>query len=97
MGHSQYLEAVWKHVTGGQNVVKGMGDQVALQTCEVLGEWPPHSPDLSPIENVWGIVQREVDALGCKNFKEFELEVVDKLQNFPLRPCTTCTRVWVIG
>lgn len=50
-----------------------------------LFQWPPHSPDLSPIENVWGIVQREVDALGCKNFKEFELEVVDKLQNFPLQ------------
>jgi hypothetical protein len=49
-----------------------------------LFQWPPHSPDLSPIENVWGIVQREVDALGCKNFKEFELAVIDKLQNFPL-------------
>lgn len=48
-----------------------------------LFQWPPHSPDLSPIENVWGIVQREVDALGCKNFKEFELAVIDKLQKFP--------------
>ena len=44
--------------------------------------WPPHSPDLSPIENVWGIVQRQVDALGCKNFKEFEQAVIKHLQNF---------------
>ena len=44
-------------------------------------EWPPHSPDLSPIENVWGIVQREVDAMGCKGFNEFELAVVQKLHS----------------
>jgi len=28
---------------------------------EVLPEWPPRSPDLTPIENMWGICQREVD------------------------------------
>lgn len=49
-----------------------------------LLHWPPHSPDLSPIENVWGIVQREVYAMGCQNFQEFELAVVEKLQNFPV-------------
>jgi hypothetical protein len=48
-----------------------------------LFSWPPHSPDLSPIENVWGIVQRQVDAMGCKNFKEFEQAVLEKLKHFP--------------
>ena len=47
-----------------------------------LLKWPPHSPDLSPIENVWGIVQRQVEAMGCPNFTEFEKAVVEKLQNF---------------
>jgi len=47
-----------------------------------LLHWPPHSPVLSPIENVWGFVQREVDAMGCQNFQEFEQAVVEKLQNF---------------
>lgn len=44
-------------------------------------KWPPHSPDLSPIENVWGIVQRQVDALGCQSFNEFEHDVVEKLHD----------------
>jgi DDE superfamily endonuclease len=48
----------------------------------LLPVWPPNSPDLSPIENVWGIVQRQVDAMGCKSFKEFETAVIDKLQHF---------------
>ena len=28
---------------------------------DVLKNWPPNSPDLSPIENVWSMVQEAVD------------------------------------
>lgn len=38
--------------------------------------WPPNSPDLNPIENLWAIVQRRVDAVGCKNLDEFQAEIV---------------------
>ena len=34
---------------------------------EVL-EWPPHSPDLNPIENVWGILSSRL----YKNGKKFQ-------------------------
>jgi hypothetical protein len=47
-----------------------------------LLSWPPHNPDLSPIENVWGIVQRRVDAMGCSNFKEFQHAMREKLKHF---------------
>lgn len=46
-------------------------------------KWPPHSPDLSPVENVWGIVQRQVDAMGCTSFSQYEQAVVEKLHSFP--------------
>ena len=41
--------------------------------------WPPNSPDLSPIENIWGIVDSRVRARGCSTFEEFNAAVLDEL------------------
>lgn len=35
----------------------------------LLPNWPPHSPDLSPIENAWAWVEAEVDSKGAKTLK----------------------------
>ena len=40
-------------------------------SVSLVKKWPPHSPDLSPIENVWAIVEREVNAVGCHDFDEY--------------------------
>lgn len=45
--------------------------------------WPPSSPDLSPIENVWARVQGEVDALGCKTFEEYTQAIKEHIRNLP--------------
>jgi DDE superfamily endonuclease/Helix-turn-helix domain len=39
---------------------------------KLLENWPPNSPDLSPIENAWAHVQATVNAAGCKDFDEFQ-------------------------
>lgn len=62
---------------------KGTGSSIKL-----LGSWPPHSPDLSPIENVWGYVQARVDARGCKTFEEFKLAVEEELAAVPRSVCS---------
>ena len=50
---------------------------------QLLPNWPPNSPDLSPIENVWAYVQAKVDALGCSTFEEFKAAVVQCMQQVP--------------
>jgi transposase len=50
---------------------------------ELLKAWPPNSPDLNPIENLWAIVQAQVNKMGCKSFEEFSEAVVDTMAAVP--------------
>ena len=45
--------------------------------------WPPNSPDLSPIENIWSYVQGNVDKQGCANFQQFKAAVLWEMANIP--------------
>lgn len=49
----------------------------------VLANWPGNSPDLSPIENVWAYVDREVAKKGCKTFPEFKREIDSTFKSMP--------------
>jgi len=49
-------------------------------SISVLQNWPPNSPDLNPIENVWAIVQTRVNKSGPATFQDFQQAVIRELQ-----------------
>jgi hypothetical protein len=52
-------------------------------SVQLLQPWPPSSPDLNPIENLWAWVQREVDQKGCNSYEEFKAAVIDTIAAVP--------------
>lgn len=52
-------------------------------SISILGDWPPNSPDLNPIENLWAWVEAKVNAMGCQTFEEFSQAVLQQLATVP--------------
>ena len=50
---------------------------------QVLLDCPPSSPYLNIIENVWALVQRQVNTSGCKDFGEFKQAVMESFAGLP--------------
>ena len=54
-------------------------------SVQLLPDWPPSSPDLSPIENFWGWVKARMNEKGCKDFDEFQTELLIVIKEVPKR------------
>jgi transposase len=48
---------------------------------QVLPCWPPSSPDLNLIENLWSYVEDKVNLHACKSFEEYKQCVIKELTN----------------
>lgn len=45
--------------------------------ASILEAWPPNSPDLNLIENVWSHCHKEVREAGCKSHADFQSKLVE--------------------
>ena len=72
-----------------------MQDNAPVHTCKLVREyltqqgistldWPPQSPDINPIENVWAIIKQEL--YSQKTFPSGKNDLIDRVfeiwQNF---------------
>ena len=53
------------------------------RSVQLLKDWPPNSPDLNMIENLWSIVDAKVKARGCKNASDFKQAVIEEMSAVP--------------
>lgn len=65
-----------------------MREWLAEQRFQVL-DWPPYSPDLNPIENLWSLLKEEI----LKRYPE--LATMPKNNQAMQRLCKAATAVWL--
>ena len=54
---------------------------------ENIIDWPPNSPDLSPIENVWSILKEKLSKAKIKNLDDLRDHILDIWVKFPVSLC----------
>ena len=71
------------HKKAAAKALEAWNEANSGNTVNILPNWPPNSPDLSIIENIWAWAQHKVDVAGCKTFEEFKACIENTLQAVP--------------
>jgi hypothetical protein len=71
------------HSVASKSAVDAYNKLFSKSHIGILPQWPANSPDLSPIENLWAVVQAKANAEGCKTFSEYQKCVVQLIRKIP--------------
>jgi hypothetical protein len=71
--HTVYFQQDGAPAHRAKSTVKKLGEQIT-----VIIDWPANSPDLSVIENIWGILKYRIALRNPKNMAELKAMVVEE-------------------
>lgn len=63
---------------------KSIMDYIEVKGVNMISDWPPQSPDLSIIENVWALLKRNVEKRNAKTADELWRIIVEEWDKIPL-------------
>lgn len=67
------------------HVRKDILEAMMYYSIDILPQWPPYSPDLNPIELVWAIMKRRVEAQNPKSIQELKNIIFDVWENLSMQ------------